>query len=335
MEDFFSAALSDADTAFAEVQSNRQDELLDKPNVQGVGIGNKVTDGVETGDRAIVVFVNSKVPSTLLSSEDRVPRSLNRLKTDVVEIGDIFAEAHRADLGAEGGETGTLGEAGSLSLTQRSRPAMGGYSVGHYQITAGTAGTGAYDLAPFPGEPPRYYILSNNHVLAKSNDANIGDPVLQPGPFDGGTIQNDTIGSLYRYVPIKFDGSCNYVDAAVAVTRFEWFTREVYYIGYTTSLYKQASVGQILKKTGRTTDFTTGRVTAINSTVNVNYGGGNVAKFCGQIVTSDMSAPGDSGSLVLDEHNEPVGLLFAGSPASTILNPIAWVQGLLRVRIWP
>jgi hypothetical protein len=91
----------------------------------------------------------------------------------------------------------------------------------------------------------------------------------------------------------------------------------------------------IVKKTGRTTNFTTGRVTAINATVNVNYGGGKVARFCRQILTTDMSAPGDSGSLVLDEYNNPVGLLFAGSSVVTVLNPINLVQALLRIRLWP
>jgi hypothetical protein len=90
-----------------------------------------------------------------------------------------------------------------------------------------------------------------------------------------------------------------------------------------------------VKKTGRTTNFTTGRVTVIGATVNVNFGGGQIAKFCNQIVTTDMSAGGDSGSLVLDLANKPVGLLFAGSAVATILNPIATVQLALWVRLWP
>ncbi|MEZ5097178.1 MAG: hypothetical protein R2731_14400 [Nocardioides sp.] len=69
--------------------------------------------------------------------------------------------------------------------------------------------------------------------------------------------------------------------------------------------------------------------------MNVNYGGGRVARFCNQIITTDMSAGGDSGSLVMDWENRPVGLLFAGSAVATILNPIALVQVALRVRIWP
>ncbi len=116
---------------------------------------------------------------------------------------------------------------------------------------------------------------------------------------------------------------------------FHLIDRDIYWSGYPASLFKAAEPGMLVKKTGRTTDFTTGRVQTINTTVNVNYGQGRIARFCRQIITTDMSAGGDSGSLVLDFENNPVGLLFAGSSTVTILNPIAWVQGLLRVRLWP
>ena len=65
--------------------------------------------------------------------------------------------------------------------TERQRPVPLGYSVGHPAITAGTIGARVRDALG------RVYILSNNHVLANSNGASIGDPAYQPGPFDGGT----------------------------------------------------------------------------------------------------------------------------------------------------
>jgi len=65
----------------------------------------------------------------------------------------------------------------------------------------------------------------------------------------------------------------------------------------------------------------------------VNYGSGRVARFARQILTTRMSAGGDSGSLVLDLNERAVGLLFAGSPSVTVLNNILFVQSLLRVRI--
>jgi hypothetical protein len=72
---------------------------------------------------------------------------------------------------------------------------------------------------------------------------------------------------------------------------------------------------------------------AINATVNVNYGGSQVARFAGQIVTGNMSAGGDSGSLVLDLNRNAIGLLFAGSATHTIMNHIYYVQQLLGIRV--
>ena len=92
-------------------------------------------------------------------------------------------------------------------------------------------------------------------------------------------------------------------------------------------------VGLVVKKTGRTTNFTTGRITAINPTVNVGYGSGRVARFVDQIVTTTMFAGGDSGSLVLTLDNVAVGLLYAGSAVAMIANQIENVRALLRVEV--
>jgi S1-C subfamily serine protease len=223
-------------------------------------------------------------------------------------------------------------DVGIQTLRGRIRPVEGGYSVGHYRITAGTMATAVYDRSPFPGIPRRYYMLSNNHVLANSNSARIGDPILQPGPYDGGTYPRDLVARLYRFVPIRFDGSCNYVDAAIAVGEFHDLDREIYWIGYVKGV-ATVGVNTIVQKTGRTTSYTSGRVTAINATVNVNYGSGRVGRMCRQIVTTNMSAGGDSGSLLCDMNERAVGLLFAGSSSITIHNDIRYVQALLGIRV--
>jgi hypothetical protein len=92
-------------------------------------------------------------------------------------------------------------------------------------------------------------------------------------------------------------------------------------------------LGAMVQKTGRTTNYTTGVVRAVNATVNVNYGGGRVARFVRQILTGGMSAPGDSGSLLLDMERRAVGLLFAGSSTVTVFNDIRYVQHLLGIRV--
>jgi hypothetical protein len=187
------------------------------------------------------------------------------------------------------------------------------------------------------GIPRRYYILSNNHVLANSNAANLGDPILQPGPYDGGAMPADQIARLSRFIPINFLPSrqINLVDAAIAEGRFHDLDREIYWVGYVRGWRRRSDVkvGTIVQKTGRTTNYTVGRITAVKATVDVGYGGGKVARFSDQIVTTNISAGGDSGSLVTSLDNVAVGLLFAGSSIATIVNQIEHVRNLLRVEV--
>jgi hypothetical protein len=91
-------------------------------------------------------------------------------------------------------------------------------------------------------------------------------------------------------------------------------------------------LGMPIRKSGRTTGFTTGEIVAIDATVTVNFGAGRSAVFENQFVAGPMSQGGDSGSLVVaGDSQEAVGLLFAGSPQTTIFNPIQTVLDLLEV----
>lgn len=321
----------------ASLQSENEEKLLAMPNVVGVALGHKVKDETERSEPVISVLVSHKLAPELLSEDDLVPKKVKGASTDVVEVGDIFAGGTSTALAPELQPEPEEFTAAPELLRRRVRPAMGGYSVGHYKITAGTLGTCCYDLRPFPSKPQKYYILSNNHVLTNSNNARIGDPILQPGPYDGGTYPQDVIARLSRYVPIRFlsgdRAPCNYVDAAIAEGDFENLDRQIYWGGTVKRLYSAPAINDIVQKTGRTTNFTTGKVTNINATVNVNYGGGRVARFCRQIITTDMSAGGDSGSLVTNLDEGAVGLLFAGSSTRTIINNIAYVQSLLNIRV--
>jgi hypothetical protein len=321
--------------AFQEIQSQQQEELLSLPNVQGVGYSTKRVKGQDTGEPTIAVFVSQKLPPDMLRKDQRVPGALNTLKTDVIETGVIQAGVDALLQTAPAVSTREMRrqDAEVELLRARIRPVEGGYSVGHYQITAGTYATAVIDATAFPGVPQRYYVLSNNHVLANSNDARIGDPILQPGPYDGGTVASDTIARLSRFVPIDFaPGASNFVDAAIAEGQFDVLDREIYWIGYARGGIAPA-LNMLVQKTGRTTNYTTGRITAINATVNVSYGGGKVARFVNQILTTNMSAGGDSGSLLLDMENRAVGLLFAGSSVVTVHNDIRFVQHLLGIRV--
>ena len=227
----------------------------------------------------------------------------------------------------------------------RSRPAPGGISVGHYRITAGTLGC----LARGRSAPrnSRMLILSNNHVLANSNNAQYGDPILQQGPTDGGQNPRDRIAILERFVPINFSGGVNLVDAATAWAWPDMVRRELVYLQQGVPQYFRigsvpvaATRGMAVGKSGRTTQITSGTVTDVSATIRVNYGGGQVALFQDQITirgrTGDFSRGGDSGSVIWtqDTRRSPVGLLFAGGGGYTFANKMSRVLQALDIALY-
>ncbi len=360
--------LTPADAAALEdARIHAVEELLSPEaphsNVVGIAAGVKWRDGAPTGQPAVLALVTHKVDKADLSEDDLVPTKIGNTRTDVLEIGFPMVERTQVQMPRTANGSATLEEAeqqlvlpqvplvGAELLARRIRPAEGGYSVGHFRITAGTIGTCVYDLLPGAatgsqptpgvGIPQRFYILSNNHVLANTNAALVGDPILQPGPFDGGTFPADLIARLSRFIPISLEPPTprifhrNLVDAAIAEGQFHDLDREIYWGGYVRGWRRRANVavGTVLQKTGRTTNYTTGRIVAINATVDVGYGAGRIGRFHDQIITTDMSAGGDSGSLLTTPDDIAVGLLFAGSAVATIANQIENVRSLLRVEV--
>src|SRR5947208_2709248 len=323
--------------AAAKVAS--QGPLFARANVVGVAIGTKRIHEQDTRERCITVFVERKRPMEQLRRRDGVPKEMSSVLTDVVETGRFSAMPL----------TQTVEE----GRTHRMRPAEGGVSIGHYRITAGTLGV----LARRGGRP---VILSNNHVLANGNAGAIGDPILQPGPVDGGRLQ-DAVARLTDFVPIHFNersvgrllqravgpilgvlglslkrlpkGRMNLVDAAVAEPiDTNLISADILDIGRVTES-AEATIGAVVRKSGRTTGLTEGHVTAIDAVVEVDYGGGKTAMFRGQIVSDLLSKGGDSGSLIVDDRRRAVGLLFAGGPTTTLINPIGAVMQALEIVI--
>ena len=294
-------------SSIKNIKDDNEDNLLALSNVSGVGIGFKEKKGKQNEELCIQVFVQKKLKEKDLDSDQIVPKTLNGINTDVFEVGNIEAQA----------------------FTAKIRPAKPGYSIGHFGITAGTFGAIAKDSV-WPG---RYYILSNNHVMAKSNTANIGDRILQPGPFDGGVNFANTIARLSKFVPIKFgSNSYNLVDAAVAAPiSMDLVIGAIKNLGIPKGT-QEATLNMPVIKTGRTTETTTGTVFSLDATIAVNYGASGVAYFRNQFLTNDMSNGGDSGSLLLNKtNNKAVGLLFAGSSSVTVFNNIHNVLMALNI----
>ena len=235
--------------------------------------------------------------------------------------------------------------------TKRQRPAPLGFSVGHPAITAGSIGARVVDGSG------NVYVLSNNHVLANSNDATIGDAALQPGPYDGGTAPADQIGTLAAFNTIDFSGGANTIDAAIALsgtTSLDNATpADDGYGAPNAAIFGDANgdgvlddetalLGLSVQKYGRTTKLTHGQITGINATVTVCYEvffGFCIksARFVDQLVIEPgtFSGGGDSGSLIVtdDGNKNPVALLFAGSSTQTIANRIDLVLNRFAVHV--
>jgi hypothetical protein len=334
-EDFFKGKQGDiieraeeieATAKIVEVQDKHEQELLRLDNVVGVAASLKVKGDKPTKKWCLAVLVEKKLPLAEVAKASRIPAEVDGVPTDVVEVGKLEP----------------------LVFNARVRPALPGFSIGHHNITAGTFGCLVRDIRRCCCKVEKdcdcngfreecagdYLILSNNHVLANSNLGKAGDLILQPGPFDGGVFPADAVATLERFEPIVFGMSgYNLVDAAVA--------RPTHSRNVTTSIIgilmprgvDQAFVGSPVIKVGRTTQVTTGRVLAVNATVLVGpYPGGGVGQFRHQIITTAMSAGGDSGSLLMDRNLSAVGLLYAGSARITIHNHIADVETALGVR---
>ncbi|HVU09661.1 MAG TPA: hypothetical protein VHD90_00230 [Phototrophicaceae bacterium] len=166
-----------------QAQQLHQHTLLAKANVVGVGVGFKTNKGSTNGDLSVVVLVQQKKPLAALTAQDVIPPELEGMKTDVMEVG--YLRAQQAALPDPKG---------------RVRPIIPpGVSIGHYKVTAGTFGALVTDKVS-----GQKLILSNNHVLANSNGAAIGDAILQPGAIDGGQNPGDMVATLERFIKLTY-----------------------------------------------------------------------------------------------------------------------------------
>jgi hypothetical protein len=143
------------------------------------------------------------------------------------------------------------------------------------------------------------------------------------------------IGSGHRLQAIQANPQAsNNVDAAVARPLDQRdILDEILEIGVVSGTLP-ASLGMQVRKSGRTTGLTSGEITVLDATISVSYATGREATFENQIVTGPISQGGDSGSLVVAASElKAVGLLFAGSQQSTIINPIQDVLDCLDVSL--
>jgi len=309
-----------------KVVEKRASEFLARENTVGVGVGIQYKDGKEVG-RGVVVLLSKKLPESQLEKKDIHPKKVDGLRVDCIETGEFVA----------------LGDP-----RRKIRPIQPGISVGNCRITAGTIGmfvryankqterkkdSWEVDVLVKENSSNRPMLLSNAHVLCSDPFKDMKDQALdiyQPGPYDGGD-KSCRIGELHRYVkleeefPAFGDRALAVIDEGIELDP-RLFNLDVPLEGFT-----EPELGMKLGKVGRTTGFTTGKITAVNATIKVLYGGGKVVTFKEVFIADVLSRGGDSGSPCFnpDTYESP-GILFAGSETHSAYTDIRHCTN-----IWP
>jgi hypothetical protein len=197
------------------------------------------------------------------------------------------------------------------------------------------------------------YILSDNHILARSDAAIVGDAIVQPGLIDTPTCTTtgtNTVATLTQFSNLQATPSQN-IDAAIAqvIAGKVDTAGNIIYLGATTDANgvpvpgppqqgtglpaSSVAIGRAVAKSGRSTGLTCSTIEATSIATSVDYTvncDGTGTKFTtiytNQIGVNggDFSGEGDSGSLIVTQDTAtPVALLYAGSNLDTVGNPVA------------
>jgi hypothetical protein len=296
------------------IKETLEDELMKRPGVVGVDIGFKQVGGRATDELAIRVLVQEKRD---VASDQNIPPTIRDVKTDVIQVGRLVA----------------------LQDTNRYDPIVGGCSIG---TCGGAPGVGTLGVIVRDNASGQPMVLSNWHVLVGGTTQAV--IVTQPGPGDNGGCPGDGIGTVARSAINEF------VDCAVASLSpgVRGLQQSIAGIGSVTGP-GGTSIGDRVKKRGRTTGVTWGDVDSVDLTCAVEVAG-VTRSFKRQIGVWRAAGgndvfirPGDSGSaLVVAYYNTLVGLMFAGSTGNPFLpdgafgiaNGISWVFDALNVSLW-
>ena len=296
-------------------------ELLSRKGVIGVDVGYKYKAGKRTRQIVIRVYVSEKQVN--ISKKDRIPKLIRGIKTDVIEANPSFHVDDNPYTPITGGIS--FGQSEKFRFVE---------SDGTVAMLSeqGTLGAIVRDNLT---EKPMF--LTNHHVtkvmISQNEDRSgkVGDIFDQPNLLgeDGKPFPNAPIGKLARFaINPLVDG------AVIEYASNRPFTEEIKDIGKIAGVAK-ATLGMKVRKRGRTTELTYGIVDGLDATTAVQ---GSTMIFQHQMVivpdttkNALFSNAGDSGSVVVNEQNKVVGLLFAGVPAVGNNPQMTWANHIDNV----
>jgi hypothetical protein len=281
-------------------------QLLALPGVTAVGLGSKETGGRPTGELALKVFVTVKRPADQVAAAELIPGEIDGLPTDVIQSGQRHLLAD---------PPGAVVLNGDRDET-RSRPLTGGRRI--RREDSGYAGTMGCFLAD-PAHVGTVYGLTNFHVVAAADvpplalgTSAVGQPTGQSsvtgccndlfGKYAGGEMADDGRDEAAIKLDPGMQWLAEIVDIGIVTGKHEITVAEA-----TPQTYK-------VRKRGSRTFLTGGVVTAVNTSdghsdngivikPNPNAAAGTRTVF--------FAYEGDSGSALVNDNVEVVGLVYA------------------------
>lgn len=301
------------------VKQQVEQRFLSQPGVTGIDVGYKVVGGEHTEEIAVRVHVARK--SDDIPDDQRVPEAISGFVTDVVErvyVLHVASQPLAAVLEAD---------------TRHVSPLTGGVSMGPSRAIDGSIFAGTLGAIVIDNTTGARVGLTNFHVACVDQSFRTGDRMVQPSRIDTGVVPLDEFGALLR---ATLSGAVD--GALISIDPGKQSLFEVSEIGSVRGT-KKAALGMTVRKRGRTTGLTHGKVDGVSGSIVVDYGDGigsrtltnQVSIAANKQRNAVFSDHGDSGSVIVDDSGFVVALLFAGSDSNTVGNQIADVLSELNI----
>ena len=296
----------DINKEFSKVRKKAEKELMKIPGVIAVGVGLKKVKGEYKRQPCFKVTVERKKSSAELKTGEKIPDLIYGFRTDVIEISHGLSTVDG----------------------NKYRPLIGGCKIG----TSSTSGYGTMGCLVKRNSDNKILLLSNWHVLSSNPDTVENDRVGQPS--HNGCCSCCACNEIGKIVDGRF--RTGNMDAAIALlngqdetadtTPEEKYLKEILQIGYIAGSATPQSMETVFKY-GARSEFTKGQITNDSEVTNVlydNYTPNVTISRSGQLeITPATGFPkfqdrGDSGSVIVNEKQEVVGLNYAADLAAGI-----------------
>ena len=277
-------------------------ESLHVHGAHAMGIGRKFVKGKSTDQLTLRIYVPKKLPSSRLSSEEKIPNSIPFLsrhaKRNVTLVTDVI-EAPPVQLD-------------QFDPSKKNRPVPGG-AGGGIRGDTGTIGGWVWDRTD-----DTVVMLSNNHVFRDTQ----GEDIIQPGSYFGGSSPADKIGEVKRGI-VRSKDKINTVDCAIGdPDNSNIYDLNVPEIGPAIFAVETPVLDTQVEKYGLMTHHTFGEIIDVDWQGTISGMPFDDCLFIDPVSPSNSwSAKGDSGSLIFSQTPIPedsgikpvVGLHFGHS----------------------